>query len=410
MSSTYLPAGLAGRTASLTSSAIRDLLALTARDDVISLAGGLPATDLIPIDRIAAAAEAVLRRSDAVQYCETSGHRTLRSVVAARETLARRGVPVPVESVIVTHGSQQALTLLAQALIDPGAVVVVDEPAYTGALQVFSIAEARIESIPITDTGMDTDELERRLTAGLRPAAVHTVANFHNPRGVTMSEQRRRHLAALADRYGFWVIEDDPYGEIFFDTTELGAPPQSIACHSDRVIRLSSASKILAPTLRVGWFVAPPSVCAAVELLKQGADLCGSSMTQLMAAEMLADTAWLDAHLTVLRREYGSRATALTTALVAEFGDRLTVSRPAGGMFAWATFRDGTDTGELLDAALDHGVAFVPGTAFASGEQYRHSLRLSFAGSTPTVLTDAVRRLGAAHSAGSAPDGPGAVA
>ncbi|MEH6794492.1 MAG: PLP-dependent aminotransferase family protein [Rhodococcus sp. (in: high G+C Gram-positive bacteria)] len=401
MSSTYLPAGLAGRTASLTSSAIRDLLALTARDDVISLAGGLPATDLIPIDRIAAAAEAVVRRPDAVQYCETSGHRTLRSVIAAREALARGGVPVPVESVIVTHGSQQALTLLAQALIDPGAPVVVDEPAYTGALQVFSIAEARIESIPITDTGMDTEELERRLAAGLRPAVVHTVANFHNPRGVTMSEQRRRHLAALADRYGFWVIEDDPYGEICFDATESGieAPPLPIACHSDRVIRLSSASKILAPTLRVGWFVAPLGVCAAVELLKQGADLCGSSMTQLMAAEMLADTTWLDAHLTVLRREYGTRATALTSALAAEFGSRLTVSRPEGGMFAWASFRDGTDSSELLDSALDHGVAFVPGSAFASAAQYRHSLRLSFAGSTPSVLEEAVRRLGTAHSA-----------
>ncbi|OZE93854.1 PLP-dependent aminotransferase family protein [Rhodococcus sp. 15-2388-1-1a] len=400
MSTTYRSAGLARRTDSLTSSAIRDLLALTARDDVISLAGGLPATDLIPVDRIAAAAEAVLRRPDAVQYCETSGHRTLRGVIAARESLVRGGVSVPVGSVIVTHGSQQALTLLAQALIDPGAVVVVDEPAYTVALQVFSIAEASIESIPITDTGMDTDELERRLTAGLGPVVVHTVANFHNPRGVTMSEQRRRHLAALADRYGFWVIEDDPYGEIYFDTTEFGVgalPP--IACHSDRVIRLSSASKILAPTLRVGWFVAPPSVCGAVELLKQGADLCGSSMTQSMAAEMLADTPWLDAHLDVLRREYTCRATALTSALVAEFGDRLSVSRPAGGMFAWATFLDGTDTGELLDAALDHGVAFVPGTAFATGAQYRHSLRLSFAGSTPTVLAEAVRRLGSAHSA-----------
>ncbi|AJW39778.1 Transcriptional regulator, GntR family domain / Aspartate aminotransferase [Rhodococcus sp. B7740] len=404
MSSTYLPAGLARRTDSLTSSAIRDLLSLTARDDVISLAGGLPATDLIPVDRIAAAAEAALRRHDAVQYCETSGHRTLRSVIAARESAVRGGVPVPVESVIVTHGSQQALTLLAQALIDPGAVVVVDEPAYTGALQVFSIAEASIESIPLTDTGMDTDELERRLTAGLRPAVVHTVANFHNPRGVTMSEQRRRHLAALADHYGFWVIEDDPYGEIWFGTTESGvdAPPAPIARHSDRVIRLSSASKILAPTLRVGWFVAPPSVCAAVELLKQGADLCGSSLTQSMTAEMLADSAWLDAHLTVLRREYACRATALIAALAAQFGDRLVVSRPAGGMFAWATFLDGTDTGQLLDAALEHGVAFVPGTAFASGAQYRHSLRLSYAGSTPPVLADAVQRLAAAHSAGSA--------
>ncbi|MGF0309423.1 PLP-dependent aminotransferase family protein [Rhodococcus sp. IEGM1428] len=402
MSSTHLPVGLARRTASLSSSAIRDLLALTARDDVISLAGGLPATDLIPVDRIAAAADAVLRSPDAVQYCETAGHRTLRSVIAARESAVRGGVTVPTDTVVVTHGSQQALTLLAQALIDPGAVVVVDEPAYTGALQVFSIAEARIEAIEIDADGMDTAELERRLTAGLRPAVVHTVANFHNPRGVTMSEHRRRHLAALADHYGFWVIEDDPYGEIWFAATGsvhgTGAPPPPIACFGDRVIRLSSASKILAPALRVGWFVAPPAVCAAVELLKQGADLCGSSMTQLMAANMLGDTAWLDAHLTILRREYACRATALTDALDAEFSARLTVSRPTGGMFAWATFEDGTDTSELLAAALEHGVAFVPGSAFASAEEYGRSLRLSFAGSTPAELAEAVRRLGAAHT------------
>ncbi|KQU58860.1 aspartate aminotransferase [Rhodococcus sp. Leaf278] len=402
MSSTHFPGGLARRTASLSSSAIRDLLALTARDDVISLAGGLPATDLIPIDRIAAAAEAVLRSPDSVQYCETAGHRTLRSVIASRESAVRGGVTVPTDTVAVTHGSQQALTLLAQALIDPGAVVVVDEPAYIGALQVFSIAEARIVAIPIDADGMDTAELERRLTAGLRPAVVHTVANFHNPRGVTMSEQRRRHLAALADHYGFWVIEDDPYGEIWFAATDptqgTGAPPRPIACFGDRVIRLSSASKILAPTLRVGWFVAPPDVCAAVELLKQGADLCGSSMTQLMAANMLGDTAWLDTHLTTLRREYACRAMALTGALDAQFSG-LTVSRPTGGMFAWATFEDGTDTSALLEAALEHGVAFVPGSAFASAEQYGRSLRLSFAGSAPKELADAVRRLGSAHEA-----------
>ncbi|KQU30950.1 aminotransferase-like domain-containing protein [Rhodococcus sp. Leaf233] len=404
MSSIHPFAGLARRTATLDSSAIRDLLALTARDEIISLAGGLPATDLIPVDRIAAAADAVLRHSDAVQYCETSGHRALRRVIAARETLAREGGTVPVESVVVTHGSQQALTLLAQALIDPGAVVVVDEPAYTGALQVFSIAEAKIESIPITDGGMDVDELEARLLAGLRPAVVHTVANFHNPRGVTMTEARRRRLAALADRYGFWIIEDDPYGEIWFDTIESGPSPLPIACHSDRVVRLSSASKILAPTLRVGWFVAPPRVCAAVELLKQGADLCGSSLTQLMAADMLGDTGWLADHLTDLRREYGCRADALMSALSGEFGSALDVSRPTGGMFAWATFRDGTDTTELLAAALAHGVAFVPGSAFVraatstSAEYFRHSLRLSFAGSTPEVLNEAVRRLSAAHA------------
>ncbi len=279
---------LARRLDSVRSSAIRDLLALTARDDVISLAGGLPDTDLIPVQRIRRAAEDVLAQSSSVQYGETSGWRALRAVLAQRESrLLQRTIAAT--EVVITHGSQQALTLVAQALLDPGAIVVVDEPAYTGALQVFSIADADIRPIPITADGMDTDELARRLGAGLRPTLVHTVSNFHNPRGVTMSTSRRRHLAALAEQYGFWILEDDPYGEIWFDTP----PPPPIASYSDRVVRLSSASKILAPALRVGWLVAPEPVCKAVELLKQGADLCGSTLTQQMATQMLGEK-WPD--------------------------------------------------------------------------------------------------------------------
>ncbi|MEO7078944.1 MAG: PLP-dependent aminotransferase family protein, partial [Rhodococcus sp. (in: high G+C Gram-positive bacteria)] len=228
----------ARRLDSLQSSAIRDLLALTAREDVLSLAGGLPATELIPAHRIRQAAEAVLRTPSSVQYGETSGWRPLREIIATRESCSV-GREVTSDEVVVTHGSQQALTLLAQALLDPGAVVVVDEPAYTGALQVFSIAGADIHAIPIGDAGMDTDELARRLEAGLRPTLVHTVSNFHNPRGVTMSDLGRKQLAALADRYGFWILEDDPYGELWFGVQ----PPKSRAAYSDRVVRLSSASK-----------------------------------------------------------------------------------------------------------------------------------------------------------------------
>lgn len=389
---TALPS-LSRRLASVQSSAIRDLLALTARDDVISLAGGLPATELIPTERIRAAAHAALGDASAVQYGETSGWRGLRDVVAARESRLL-GRDVDAAEVVITHGSQQALTLVAQALLDDGSVVVVDEPSYTGALQVFSIAGADIHSLPIGDDGMDTDELERRLAAGLRPVLVHTVSNFHNPRGVTMSHNRRRHLAELAERYGFWILEDDPYGEIWFDT----APPAPIAVHSDRVVRLSSASKILAPALRVGWMVAPTPVCEAVELLKQAADLCGSSMTQQMAAFLLSDRAWLEDHVTTVRAEYGRRADGLHGALRAAFGDTLSVSPADGGMFVWTTFHDGTDTTALLPRALGEGVAFVPGKAFADDPRYDGAARLCFASAPVPVLEEAVRRLARAHA------------
>lgn len=384
---------LARRLESIQSSAIRDLLALTARDDVISLAGGLPATELIPAERIREAAHTVLAGSSSVQYGETSGWRGLRDIVAARESRFL-GRSIPAEEVVITHGSQQALTLVAQALIDPGASIVVDEPAYTGALQVFSIAGAQIHPIPIREDGMDTDELERRLAGGLRPVLVHTVSNFHNPRGVTMSRSRRCHLAELADRYGFWILEDDPYGEIWFDAP----PPAPIASYSDRVVRLSSASKILAPALRVGWMVAPKKVCDAVELLKQGADLCGSTMTQQMAAHMLADGPWLDAHLGTLRGEYGRRAAALHHELGAVFGDAASISPTCGGMFVWMTLHDGTDTTALLPRALDHGVAFVPGRAFARDVAYSGAMRLCFASSPAPVLEEAVSRLATAHA------------
>ncbi len=389
---TALPA-LSRRMSSVKSSAIRDLLALTAREDVISLAGGLPAAELIPAQRIREAANAALADPSAVQYGETPGWRGLREIVAARES-ALIGRAVDACEVVITHGSQQALTLLAQALLDTGSVVVVEEPTYVGALQVFSIAGADVRAIPIADDGIDTDELERSLAGGLRPTLVHTVSNFHNPRGATMSGRKRAHLAQLAERYGFWILEDDPYGEIWF----RAPPPAPVASHSDRVVRLSSASKILAPALRVGWMNGPKPVCDTVELLKQGADLCGSSMTQQMAAHMLADTDWLAEHLSTLRSEYGHRAHTLHRELDSAFGECVDLSPVGGGMFLWMTFLDGTDTTELLPRALEQGVAFVPGKAFADSPQHRGSARVCFASSSEPVLVEAVRRLRRAHA------------
>lgn len=384
---------LARRLAGLHSSAIRDLLTITARPEIISLAGGLPDPALIPRDRIRRAAEAALVDPSAVQYTETTGWAGLRDVLAARET-QRLGRGVADTEVVVTHGSQQALSLLAQVLLDPGALVVVENPAYTGALQVFRTAEAQIESVPLDADGMSIDALTALLESGARPTVVHTVSNFHNPGSVSLSADRRIVLAQLADRYGFWVIEDDPYGEIWFDQ----APPLPVAAHSDRVIRLSSASKILAPALRTGWLHAPEHVCRAVELVKQGVDLCGSALTQHIAADLLADDAWLTGHLETVRSAYRERSVALGRAVEQEFGDTVAATRVDGGMFCWVDFRDGTVTDALLKAAVAEGVAFVPGSAFAVGDGLENSMRLCFTTSDGPVLAEAVARLERAHA------------
>lgn len=382
---------LARRLDGLRSSAIRDLLKLTARGDVISLAGGLPDEQLMPRDRIALAAETALTDRSRLQYTESAGWGPLREVLAVRES-ARLGRPVPIDEVFVTHGSQQALSLLSEVLLDPGALVVIEDPAYVGALQVFRAAGARIVAVPIDAEGMRIDALTELLERGERPALVHTVSNFHNPRGVTMSPDRRRLLAELADRYGFWVIEDDPYGELWFDRPS----PKPVASYSPNVIRLSSVSKTLAPTLRVGWMIAPDVVCRGVELLKQGADLCGSALTQQIAADLLADTDWLVTHVDKIRRVYGERARVLVGALRDRFGERVVSTDASGGMFVWVDFTDGTDTAELLPHAIDHGVAYVPGSAFAVTAAYRHSMRLCFTTSEAATLLEAVGRLACA--------------
>ncbi|MEU7634052.1 PLP-dependent aminotransferase family protein [Nocardia sp. NPDC049220] len=379
---------LARRLDGLKSSAIRDLLKLTARADVISLAGGLPDQQLMPRDRIALAAESALANRARLQYTESAGWGPLRDVLSAREA-ARLGRPVPLEEVFVTHGSQQALSLLAEVLLDPGALVVVEDPTYVGALQVFRAAGARIVTVPLDAEGMRTDALAELVGQGDCPALVHTVSNFHNPRGVSMSPRRRQELAALADRYGFWVIEDDPYGELWFDRPS----PEPVASYSPNVIRLSSVSKTLAPTLRVGWMIAPNVVCRGAELLKQGADLCGSALTQQIAADLLADTDWLVAHVDKIRQIYGERAGVLIGRLRERFGDRLVTTEVAGGMFVWADFTDGTDTVDLLPHAVELGVAYVPGAAFAVSGAHRNSMRLCFTTSEAATLREAADRL-----------------
>lgn len=375
------------------SSAIRDLLELTEQPHVLSLAGGLPHPGSFPVDAIARATAEVLATdaTAALQYGPTEGYGPLRSWAADR-------LGTTADRVLVTSGSQQALELIARALVEPGATVALAEPAYVGALQAFRSAGATLVPIASDQRGLDVDALAEALEQGLRPTLVYVVSNLDNPTGATLDARRRLALAHLADHHGLWIVDDDPYGELRW----RGAAPPPLRALTDRVITLGSTSKVLCPGLRVGWASGPPDVLRAMAILKQSADLHTSSLTQRIAHRVLAEPGFLDHHVTGLRTTYEAKARALTAALADRLGEDLAWRSPDGGMFVWATLRDhvapGRGTADLLPTALDHGVAFVPGAAFAvagatPGSPIDRSLRLSFATGSPDELGEAVDRL-----------------
>jgi 2-aminoadipate transaminase len=291
--------------------------------------------------------------------------------------------------ILVTHGSQQALDLLAKVLIDPGDVVVSESPAYLGAVQSLELFEPRFEVVPGDEHGMQVELLADRLAAGLRPKLIYVVPNFHNPSGATMSLQRRKMLAALADQYELLVIEDDPYGAIRFG----GEPLPPIASFTNRVVYLSTFSKIVAPGFRVGWMIGPPEVMAWVARAKQAADLHTSTFAQQLLANLVSAPGWLDAQKARIVPMYRSRCIALADALDQSLGDRIEFHRPQGGMFLWTQFAGIPDTKLLLERAVASGVAFVPGSAFTIDQAPDSKARFSYSTLTPDQLGEAVVRL-----------------
>jgi len=364
---------------------------------VLSLAGGLPAPTSLDAERVRRAADAALDRMGtlgptALQYGPTEGIDELRALVAERHG-------VGLDQVLITTGSQQGIDLLARTLCDAGDVAVVEAPSYLGALQSLAAAEVRVEAIEGDDAGIDVERLAGALRAGLDPQLVYVVPNFHNPTGSVLSLERRVALCELSAAHGFFVIEDDPYGELRFAGAAVPSVRDS-APGTGHVIRLGSASKILAPGLRVGWMVGPPAVIDAATRLKQAADLHTPSLTQLIVATLLRDETRQAAHLDDVRALYRERSAALHTALAAHLGDHVAVRPTTGGMFVWATATDGTDTHVLFDRAIEHGVAYVPGSAFSlDGGAFRDAMRLSFATLAPEQLDVAVARLAAAWTA-----------
>lgn len=386
-----MPYQFASRTAGLRSSAIRDLLKVTEMPHMLSLAGGLPTPDSFPLPALRREADRLLGEYGprVVQYSATDGVVELREWIAA--TYAPQfGRAIPVEGqIVVTHGSQQALDLLAKVLIDPGDVAVSESPAYLGAVQSLELFQPRFEVIPGDEHGMQVDILAERLAAGLRPKLIYVVPNFHNPSGATMALERRRHLAALADQYELLIVEDDPYGSIRF----AGEPLPPVAAFTERVVHLSTFSKIVAPGFRVGWMIGPPEVMGWVTRAKQAADLHTSTFAQILLANVMAQPGWLDEQKARIVPMYRERCAALADALEDSMGDRIRFHRPDGGMFLWSEFAGVPDTNELLRRAVEEGVAFVPGSAFTIDQRPDSKARFSYSTLAPAQLGEAVDRL-----------------
>ncbi len=395
------PPSLSSRLGDVRSSPVRDILELTQRAEVISFAGGLPAPELFPAELIAdafASALAPTVAARALQYSSTEGDPALRALLAAR--FCSRGLPCEADDLLVTTGSQQALGLIAAVLLDPGDVVLVENPSYLAALQSFGFAGARLVAVDCDEDGLDPEALPG-LIAEHAPKFLYVVPTFQNPTGRTLPAARRARLAEIAAEHGLWIVEDDPYGELRYDGEAL-APIGAQAAARDRTITISSLSKVLAPGLRIGWLRAPTSILGPLTIAKQAADLHTSTVDQIAARTSL-QAADLDVHIAGLCDEYRRRRDALLHGLAAALPEGSTFNRPAGGMFVWARLPAGWDAEELLRVALTQGVAFVPGYPFFACEPDRRTLRLSFTTHVPAEIAEGLQRLRRATQAGPSP-------
>lgn len=379
---------------SLRSSAVRDLLHDAHLPDMVSLAGGLPAAERFDVAGLqeawTASTDSDLRAS--LQYGRTEGEPACRQALA--EWTCAQGTPTTADDLLVTTGSQQALDLVARALLDAGDTVLTERLTYLAALQVFDLAGARIWTLPNDADGAVIDALAT-LPAERHPKLIYLVTNFANPSGACLSYPRRLALLRWAAAHRVFVLEDDPYGLLRFEGSAL--PSLRALCRevpeaAPWVGYAASLSKVLAPGLRIGWLVLPPALRAACVRVKQALDLHTSTVSQALATQMLA-AGRLAAAVPQLCGDYADRRDRLCSALQTQLGDLLHFEVPAGGMFLWVRLRDGRDTAALLPRARDAGVLYVPGSAFDPEGGSRDWLRLSFVSAPPTRLAVGVSRL-----------------
>lgn len=382
-------------------SPIRELFKYLSEPGMISFAGGYPASDLFDIEGLQAAqARAYQDPILCLQYGPTDGLPRLKAQLVA--LMAKRGASCRPEELLVTTGSQQGLDLLLRVLVDPGDVVLTEQPAYPATLQALRLQQARIVTVPVDGDGLDVGRLASMLASGVvaRPKLLYTVPTFANPTGATLTRERRIELLRLAAQHKFLIVEDDPYGDLRFAGEAIPsmlALADEVDGSRDWVVHFSSLSKVVAPGLRIGWTVAPAQIARRCVIAKQTVDLCTTPWSQAIAAEYLAHGS-LERHLPRIAAAYGAKNGALCRALRAGLGDAIEFHQPEGGMFVWARM-PGIDADELLQRAIERKVMFVPGKAFFADQPDRAALRLSFAAPGVQAIEEGARRLNEAYEA-----------
>lgn len=382
-------------------SPIRALYPYLINPEVVAFAGGNPAPDAFDVEGLREAMSEAMKRpaTSWAQYSATEGVAPIREALAAH--MSGKDGDVDPARILITASSQQGFDLLTRVLLNPGDGVVVERPTYPTALQALRVAGAEVIGMDSDAEGLDTVALEALLEtrkSGAPIKAVYVVPTFANPSGATLSLARRKHLIELAVRYGFVVIEDDPYGELRFEGTPL---PRivDLARHmsggEDHVVYLSSLSKVMAPGLRLGWMVASSAILRRCVIAKQSVDLCSSTWTQAAAAVYIAQGR-LTGHIARASEIYATRAKTMANALRARLGDQFSFGEPQGGMFIWGRFAVGIDANQLLTQAIEAGVVYVPGAPFYVDRPDPRSVRLCFTMCTPERIEEGVKRLASA--------------
>ncbi|HWH84173.1 MAG TPA: PLP-dependent aminotransferase family protein [Burkholderiaceae bacterium] len=379
------PWQLARRAERMNPSLIREILKVTERPGIVSLAGGLPSPDTFPIEAMRVATERVLREQprEALQYAASEGHAPLREWVA--QQMAEQGLAVDASQVLITTGSQQGLDLVGKVLLDAGSTVAVEAPTYLGALQAFAPYEPEVVSVACDDDG----PIPGALGAARGARFIYLLPNFQNPSGRCISERRRARLVDSARALGLPIVEDNPYGDLWFDA----APPASLASRwAEGTVYLGSFSKVLAPGLRLGYVIAPPALCPKLLQAKQAADLHTAGFNQRVVYEVIRD-GFLRTHVPTIRARYKAQRDAMRAALELHLPRGCRWLVPSGGMFFWVELPEGVDATALLPKAVELGMAYVPGAAFFANDARPNTLRLSFVTVAPAEIERGVALL-----------------
>ncbi len=383
------------RARGIVASDIRDAFKLTEKGDVISFAGGFPSPEAFPRGDLGLLGKEIIEEEGDVslQYGPTEGYTDLRTLIA--EQMKEQGVDVSVDNILVTSGSQQGLDLVSRVLLDPGDLVIVEQPGYIGGLGAINNYQGEKVGIPLDEEGLRVDVLAERLIRwrrqGRRPKMIYVVPNFQNPAGVTLSLERRRQLVALAEEYEFVILEDNPYGELWFD--KAPEPHMMSLDGGGNVIYFGSFSKVFVPGMRVAWIAADGAVIRKLAIAKQSADLCSNSFGQKLICRWLKAGGYQD-HLKELRGLYRARRDAMLAAIREHFPKSVKYTVPQGGFFIWVELPHGMDAKAILPRAVAAGVGYVPGEGFHVDGTGKNTIRLAYSQASIPAIETGIRRLG----------------